>query len=76
MAKNATSEQSLIKKYGIWRPSSPGRRGFTDYITQLTYLLFLKMDDENVELFGEDTAIPQACVGKPFENWNGPSRPI
>ena len=24
--------------------------GFTDYITQLTYLLFLKMDFENVSL--------------------------
>ena len=33
--------------------------GFTDYITQLTYLLFLKMDDENVQTFGEDSAIPE-----------------
>lgn len=32
--------------------------GFTDYITQLTYLLFLKMDNENVEIFGEESAIP------------------
>lgn len=32
--------------------------GFTDYITQLTYLLFLKMDAENVEMFGEESAIP------------------
>ena len=33
--------------------------GFTDYITQLTYLLFLKMDDENVKLFAEESAIPE-----------------
>ena len=33
--------------------------GFTDYITQLTYLLFLKMDEENVETFGEKSAIPE-----------------
>lgn len=33
--------------------------GFTDYITQLTYLLFLKMDAENVEMFGEESAIPE-----------------
>ncbi len=32
--------------------------GFTDYITQLTYLLFLKMDKENREL-GEESAIPE-----------------
>ena len=35
--------------------------GFTDYITQLTYLLFLKMDDENVKLFAEESAIPEGC---------------
>lgn len=33
--------------------------GFTDYITQLTYLLFLKMDEENVETFGEQSAVPE-----------------
>lgn len=33
-------------------------KGETIYITQLTYLLFLKMDAENVEMFGEESAIP------------------
>ena len=33
--------------------------GFTDYITQLTYLLFLKMDYENSELFDEESSIPE-----------------
>lgn len=32
--------------------------GFTDYITQLTYLLFLKMDYENSELF-EEVSFPE-----------------
>jgi len=65
MAKNPTSEQSLIKK--VWNMATvlAGQGvGFTDYITQLTYLLFLKMDEENVELFDEESAIPDGC------NWN------
>ena len=33
--------------------------GITDYITQLTYLLFLKMDAESVQLFEEESAIPE-----------------
>ena len=53
------NEQSLTKK--VWNLatilSSQGV-GFTDYITQLTYLLFLKMDSENVTVFGEMSAIP------------------
>lgn len=63
MAKQATSEQSLIKK--VWNMATvlAGQGvGFTDYITQLTYLLFLKMDEENVELFDEESAIPEGCT--------------
>jgi Type I restriction-modification system methyltransferase subunit len=63
MAKNPTSEQSLIKK--VWNMATvlAGQGvGFTDYITQLTYLLFLKMDEENVELFDEESAIPDGCT--------------
>ena len=60
MAKEAQQrEQSLSQK--VWQLAtvlSGQGIGFTDYITQLTYLLFLKMDDENVQLFGEDSAIP------------------
>ena len=36
--------------------------GFTDYITQLTYLLFLKMDDENVETFGSAKAASRVLL--------------
>ena len=60
MAKETQQrEQSLSQK--VWQLAtvlSGQGIGFTDYITQLTYLLFLKMDDENVQLFGEDSAIP------------------
>lgn len=31
---------------------------YGDYVEQLTYLLFLKMDDEQVEVFGKQSAIP------------------
>lgn len=32
--------------------------GYTDYLTQLTYLLFLKMDQENDDLMGSDSSSP------------------
>ena len=57
MANN--TEQSIIKKVWTLATTLSGQGvGFTDYITQLTYLLFLKMDKENREL-GEESAIPQ-----------------
>ena len=52
MAKKNTTEQTLTKK--VWNMAdvlAAAGVGFTDYITQLTYLLFLKMDDENAEFF-------------------------
>ena len=61
MAKEALQrEQTLSQK--VWQLATvlAGQGiGFTDYITQLTYLLFLKMDDENTETFGEESAIPE-----------------
>ena len=59
MATNNTTEQSLTKKVWNLATTLAGQGiGFTDYITQLTYLLFLKMDAESVEMFGEESAIP------------------
>ena len=60
MANDISSiEQSLTKKVWNLATTLAGQGiGFTDYITQLTYLLFLKMDEENVEMFGE-SAIPE-----------------
>lgn len=55
-------ETSLTKKVWNLATTLSGQGiGFTDYITQLTYLLFLKMDDENVNLFGDESAIPEDC---------------
>lgn len=59
MANNISTEQTLTKKVWNLATTLAGQGiGFTDYITQLTYLLFLKMDAENVEMFGEESAIP------------------
>ena len=61
MAKRTiNTEASLTKK--VWTLATTLARqgiGFTDYITQLTYRLLLKMDEENVETFGEKSAIPE-----------------
>lgn len=59
MAANNTTEQTLTKKVWNLATTLSGQGiGFTDYITQLTYLLFLKMDNENVQTFGEKSSIP------------------
>lgn len=60
MAQKTSNEQTLVKKVWNLATTLAGTGvGFTDYITQLTYLLFLKMDDENVKLFAEESAIPE-----------------
>ena len=60
MAQATANTQSLTKKVWNLATTLAGQGiGFTDYITQLTYLLFLKMDDENVQTFGEESSIPE-----------------
>ena len=57
--KNISNEQMLTKKVWTLATTLSGQGiGFTDYITQLSYLLFLKMDAENVEMFAEESKIP------------------
>ena len=59
MATNNTTEQTLTKKVWNLATTLSGQGiGFTDYITQLTYLLFLKMDNENLQIFKEQSSIP------------------
>lgn len=51
MAQTKVTEASLIKK--VWQLAdimAGAGVGFTDYLTQLTYMLFLKMDRERVDL--------------------------
>jgi len=45
--------------------------GFTDYIIQLTYLLFLKMDYEKAELLDEPSAIPEGYNWTSLTSLNG-----
>ena len=60
MAQTTINTQSLTKKVWTLATTLSGQGiGFTDYITQLTYLLFLKMDDENTKTFGDNSAIPE-----------------
>ena len=44
--------------------------GFTDYITQLTYILFLKMDAEKEEL-GLGSSLPEGCKWSDLVELNG-----
>lgn len=72
MANNTSTEQALTKKVWNLATTLAGQGiGFTDYITQLTYLLFLKMDTENVDMFGEKSAIPTGYQWKDLIELDG-----
>ena len=56
------NESTLIAK--VWNFATVLRDAgltYTDYVSQLTYLLFLKMDDERVDVLGEQSALPDGC---------------
>ena len=50
MANQKTVSALLKKVWDIANVMSSAGVGFTDYITQLTYILFLKMDEEKEEM--------------------------
>ena len=59
MTTEKTQESELMKGVAQLADIMAGAGvGFTDYLTQLTYLLFLKMDSERVEKFWEKSSIP------------------
>ncbi len=67
----AKSESALLKKVGdIANVLAAAGVGFTDYITQLTYILFLKMDSEKEEL-GLGSSIPEGYKWKDLAELNG-----
>lgn len=73
MAKttNTKSESALLKKvWDIAGVMAAAGVGFTDYITQFTYILFLKMDDEK-EALGLGSSIPDGCKWKDIVALNG-----
>lgn len=65
------SEATLVKKvWDIANVLAAAGVGFTDYITQLTYILFLKMDDEKEEL-GLGSSIPDGYKWKDLLEYSG-----
>lgn len=68
---NQKGEVALVKKVSdIANVMAAAGVGFTDYITQLTYILFLKMDDEKEEL-GLGSSIPEGYKWKDFCDLSG-----
>lgn len=69
--KQVKSEAALLKKvWDIANVLAAAGVGFTDYITQLTYVLFLKMDEEKEEL-GLGSSIPDGYKWKDLADLNG-----
>ena len=53
--QSATIVQRLWNYCNVLRDDG---MSYGDYVEQLTYLLFLKMDDENASMLGKSSAIP------------------
>lgn len=65
------SESALINKvWNIANVLSVDGIGYTDYITQLTYILFLKMDNEKEEM-GLESTIPEGYKWNDICGLNG-----
>lgn len=58
-----TNEQLVLKVWNYAHVLRDQGISYGDYIEQITYLLFLKMDQERVDLLGEASAVP------PEWNW-------
>ena len=70
----AKPEQTLTKK--VWTIAdvlAAAGIGFTDYIIQLTYLLFLKMDSEK-ESYGLGSSLPEGNKWKDIIELDGPDQ--
>ena len=70
MANQKTEGALLNKVWNIANVLAAAGVGFTDYITQLTYILFLKMDDEKEEL-GLGSSIPDGYKWADLIKLNG-----
>jgi type I restriction enzyme M protein len=68
---NTKSEAALLKKvWDIANVLAAAGVGYTDYITQLTYILFLKMDEEKEEL-GLKSTVPEGYKWKDLFGLSG-----
>ena len=71
MAATQKTESALVsKEWNIAGVLSAAGVGFTDYITQLTYILFLKMDDEK-EALGLGSYLPEGNKWKDLYGLSG-----
>ena len=71
MATAQKTESALLSKvWNIANVLSAAGVGFTDYITQLTYILFLKMDDEK-ESMGLASYLPEGYKWKDLCDLSG-----
>lgn len=58
----------------VWKMADVIRKtgvSFTDYVSQLTYLLFLKMDAEQAEIYGQSPLVPESCRWSTLSALNG-----
>ena len=71
MAATQKTESALLSKvWNIANVLSAAGVGFTDYITQLTYILFLKMDDEKKSM-GLPSYLPEGYKWKDLVSLSG-----
>ena len=70
MAENKNESALLKKVWDIANVLSSAGVGFTDYVTQLTYILFLKMDEEK-EALGLNSTVPEGYKWKDLTKENG-----
>lgn len=66
-----TNEQLVSKVWNYAHVLRDQGISYGDYIEQITYLLFLKMDQERVELLGEPSAVPPAWSWPQLANKSG-----
>ena len=66
------NEQALVAK--VWNYAHVLRDdgvSFGDYLGQISFLLFLKMDDERVQFLGEPSALPDECRWQTLRTLSG-----
>ena len=66
------TREDLVAK--VWNMAHVLREegiSYGDYLEQITYLLFLKMDEERESLLGEPSRVPKGCRWADFAHLTG-----